>query len=142
MLTVADQLPRLGRERANLSFTCNYVVSVRRGFLFLLVLWMGCVILLWHSLTLPYNYLTAEEKTIFSRKLIYFALKHTLCVLSTTQLIFEKSKSKKNIKKNILYYFNSCKIAIHLIDVCSPMNISQCKPTLKYTTVWFPGRLS
>ena len=33
-----------------LSFTCNYVVSDRRGFLFLLVLGMGCVILLWHSL--------------------------------------------------------------------------------------------
>ena len=33
-----------------LSFTCNYVVSVQRGFLFLLVLGMGCVILLWHSL--------------------------------------------------------------------------------------------
>ena len=38
-----------------LSFTCNYVFSVRRGFLFLLVLGMGCVILLWHSLGLPYN---------------------------------------------------------------------------------------
>ena len=29
---------------------------VRRGFLFLWVLGMGCVILLWHSLSLPYNY--------------------------------------------------------------------------------------
>ena len=36
------------------SFTCNNVVSVRSGFLFLLVLKMGCVIL-WHSLGLPYN---------------------------------------------------------------------------------------
>ena len=36
--------------------TCNYVVSVRRSFLFLWVLWMGVVILLWHSLSLPYNY--------------------------------------------------------------------------------------
>ena len=35
-------------------FTCNCVVSVRRGFLFLLILGMGCVILLWHSLVLPY----------------------------------------------------------------------------------------
>ena len=41
-----DQLPRL------LLFTCNYVVSVRRGFLFRL----DYVILLWHSLSLPYNY--------------------------------------------------------------------------------------
>ena len=40
-----------------LSFTCNiYVVSVRRGFLFLWVLGTGYVTLLWHSLSLPYNY--------------------------------------------------------------------------------------
>ena len=39
-----------------MSFTCNYVVSVLRGFLFLLVLGMGYVILLWHSLSLLYNY--------------------------------------------------------------------------------------
>ena len=39
-----------------LSLTCNYVVSVRRGFPFLLVLGKGCVILLWLSLGLPYNY--------------------------------------------------------------------------------------
>ena len=39
-----------------LLFTCNYVVSVWRDFLFLCVLWMGDVILLWHSLSLPYNY--------------------------------------------------------------------------------------
>ena len=29
-----------------LSFTCNYVVSVRKGFLFLLVFGVGCVIIL------------------------------------------------------------------------------------------------
>ena len=40
-----------------LLFTCIYVVSVWRGFLFLWVLGMGYVILLWHSLSLPYNYL-------------------------------------------------------------------------------------
>ena len=39
-----------------LLFTCNYVVSVWRGFLFLWVLGMGYVILLWHSLSLPYKY--------------------------------------------------------------------------------------
>ena len=43
------------KEGANLS--CNYVVSVLRGFIFLLVLGIGCVILLWHSLALAYNYL-------------------------------------------------------------------------------------
>ena len=34
------------------------MVSVWRGFLFLWVLGMGDVILLWHSLSLPYNYLS------------------------------------------------------------------------------------
>ena len=53
-----DQLPRLGKREliCLLLFTCNYVVFVRRGFLFLWVLGMGYVILLWHSLSLPYNY--------------------------------------------------------------------------------------
>ena len=61
MLMEVDQLPRLGkRELSLLLFTCNYVVSVRRGFLFLLVLVMGYVILLWHSLSLPYNYFTSR----------------------------------------------------------------------------------
>ena len=41
-----DQLPRLGKREliCLLSFTCNYVVSVWRGFLFLWVLGMGYVI--------------------------------------------------------------------------------------------------
>ena len=38
-----------------LLFTGNCEVSVQRGFLFLWVLRMGYVILLWHSLSLPYN---------------------------------------------------------------------------------------
>ena len=48
MLAVVDQLPRLGKREliSLLSFTCNYAVSVRRGFLFFWVLGMGCVILL------------------------------------------------------------------------------------------------
>ena len=52
-----DQLPRLGKREliCLLLFTCNYVVSVWRGFLSLWVLKMGYVILLWHSLSLPYN---------------------------------------------------------------------------------------
>ena len=39
-----------------LLFACGCVVSVWRGFLFLWVLGVGYVILLWHSLSLPYNY--------------------------------------------------------------------------------------
>ena len=53
-----DQLPRSRKRELIylLLFTSYYVVSVRGGFLFLLVLGMGYVILLWHSLSLPYNY--------------------------------------------------------------------------------------
>ena len=55
-----DQLPRdrLGKREliCLLSFTCNYVVFVWRGFLFLWVVGMGYVILLWHFLSLPYYY--------------------------------------------------------------------------------------
>ena len=53
-----DQLPRLGEREliCLLLFTCNYVVFVWRGFLFLWVLGMGYFILLLHSLSLPYNY--------------------------------------------------------------------------------------
>ena len=58
-----DQLPRLGKRElvCLLLFTCNYVVSVWRGFLFLWVLGLGYVILLWHFLSLPYNYFESLE---------------------------------------------------------------------------------
>ena len=53
-----DQLPRLGKREliCLLLFTCNYVVSVWGGFLFLWVLGLVYVFLLWHYLSLPYNY--------------------------------------------------------------------------------------
>ena len=38
-----------------LLFACDYVISVWGGFLFLWVLGVGCVILLWHSLSLPFS---------------------------------------------------------------------------------------
>ena len=65
-----DQLPRLGKREliCLLLITCNYVVSVWRGFLFLRVLGMGYVILLWHSLSLPYNYFELIEKYHVSLK--------------------------------------------------------------------------
>ena len=58
-----DRIPRLGkRELISLLFlTCNYVVSVLRAFLFLWVLGMDYVILLWHSLSRPYNYLSSNH---------------------------------------------------------------------------------
>ena len=38
------------------------IISVRSGFLFLLVLGIGCVISLWHSLGLLYNYFVVHLK--------------------------------------------------------------------------------
>ena len=59
-----DQIPRLGEREliCLLLFTCNYVVSVWRGFLFLWVLGMGYVILLWHSLSLVVERPTLERE--------------------------------------------------------------------------------
>ena len=73
-----DQLPRLGKREliCLLLFTCNYVVFVWRGFLFLWVLWMGYVILLWHSLSLPYNYFSTISTYDFST--LYTTLPHNL----------------------------------------------------------------
>ena len=52
MYSVAGRLPRLGERELFflLSITCNYVVCVRRGFLFLLEVGIGYAISLWHSL--------------------------------------------------------------------------------------------
>ena len=62
----SGSITSVGEERANLSavVTCNYVVSVWRGFLFLWVLGMGYVILLWYSLSLPYNYFAVNSLVI------------------------------------------------------------------------------
>ena len=71
-----DQLPRLGKRGliCLLLFTCNYVVSVRRGFLFLWVLGMGYVFLLWNSLSLPYNYfsLNVSNMAWLNRKIFEY----------------------------------------------------------------------
>ena len=57
-VSCSGSITSVGEERAIflLLFAYNYVYSVGRDFLFLLVLRVGCVILLWHSLGLPYNY--------------------------------------------------------------------------------------
>ena len=77
-----DQLPRLGKREliCLLSFTCNYVVFVWIGFLFLWVLGMGYVILLWHSLSLPYNYFAEKCYNIILRKLIAMKMYMTFLV--------------------------------------------------------------
>ena len=60
---VVDQLPRLGKREliCLLLFTCNYVVSVWRGFLFLWVLGMGYVIY-FHIIILYLNHRHASNK--------------------------------------------------------------------------------
>ena len=57
----------VGEARANflLSFTCNYMVSVRMGFFFLLKLEIGCVIILFHPQSLPYNNSPSEVIRMF-----------------------------------------------------------------------------
>ena len=65
----SGSITSVGEEReliCLLLFTCNYVVSVWRGFLFLWVLGMGYVILLWHSLSLPYNYFTVMLEFLYA----------------------------------------------------------------------------
>ena len=54
----SESVTSVGEERANLSaivylYLCGFCW---RGFLFFWVLGMGYVILLWHCLSLPYNY--------------------------------------------------------------------------------------
>ena len=77
------RLPRLGKREliCLLLFTCNYVVSVRRGFLFLWVLGMGCVILLWNSLSLPYNYFASKPN--FAHPEIRFCIVALIVSLSS-----------------------------------------------------------
>ena len=84
-----DQLPLLGKREliCLLFFTCNNVVSVLRGFLFLWVPGMGYVILLWHSLSLPYNYFS-KTTTIIKTEPNSFEIDHRLrlCVTSLQKL--------------------------------------------------------
>ena len=60
-----------------LLFACNYVVSVWRGFLFLWVLGMGYVILLWHSLSLPYNHFSFGHQV---KDYLHFDLKASFII--------------------------------------------------------------
>ena len=83
------QLPRLWKREliCLLLFTCNYVVSVWRGFLFLSVLGMGFVILLWHSLSLPYNYFTFYTQS-YTPPLPLLPQLHTLNISRAGSAVF------------------------------------------------------
>ena len=83
-----DQLPRLGKREliCLLSFACNYVVFVWRGFLFLCVLGMGYVILLWHSLSLPYNYFETVKKILNKWKYRDISMQKRILIVKTLAL--------------------------------------------------------
>ena len=68
-----DQLPRLGKREliCLLLFICNYVVSVWRGFPFLWVIGMGYLILLLHTLSLPYNYLARLSRRLIGELIVH-----------------------------------------------------------------------
>ena len=77
-VSFSGSLTSVGDERVLiclLLFTCNYVVSVQRGFLFLWVLGMGYVMLLCHSLSLPYNYFDIKVMLRYSCLTLWMALK-------------------------------------------------------------------
>ena len=101
-----DQLPRLGKREliCLLLFTCNYVVSVWRSFLFLWVLGMGYVILLWHSLSLPYNYSTIST---YDFSTLYTTLPHNLIRNQLVDLIENTFRREKFFilpaTKNVLF---------------------------------------
>ena len=84
-----DQLPRLGKREliCMQSFTCNNVVSVWRGFLVLWVLGMGYVNLLWHSLSLPYNYLIDCLVEILNYSMLSLALIANLLRITNDNVI-------------------------------------------------------
>ena len=96
-----DQLPRLGKREliCLLLFTCNYVVSVWRGFLFLWVLGIGFVILLWHSLSLPYNYFSRKENKTLPN--LPKCNKFDLPSLNITTPGIKKLLKKINVSKSV-----------------------------------------
>ena len=91
MKAVMDQLFRLGKREliCLLLFTCNYVASVWRGFLFLWVLGMGYGILLWHSLSLPYNYFGRCRQLIELMTVCEFSMSMSFLDLGPRSSIYE-----------------------------------------------------
>ena len=98
---VVDQLPRLGKREliCLLLFTCNYVVFVWRGFFFLWVLGMGYVILLWHSLSLPYNYFTTGTKRL---QMSFYTLGNTYLKKLISKIEYQMSRNRHFAQKEDL----------------------------------------
>lgn len=70
------------------------MVSVSRVFLFFLVLRRGCVILSWHPLGLPYNYV--ELHTVSYQMHVY--IQSESCITSCIQIIIAAMKNKQSAK--------------------------------------------
>ena len=122
-----DQLPRLGKREliCLLLFTCNHVVFVWRGFLFLWMLGMGYVILLWHPLSLPYNYFKEGEwKAIHIfpfRVTSYSALQWFQISIDHNILVTNKLLQQMKIKDDALCTFchSNNESIVHLFWQCS-----------------------
>ena len=156
-----DQLPRLGKREliCLLLFTCNYVVSVLRGFLFLWVLGMGYVILLWHSLSLPYNYFTKYRFTtticLPVENLIYSFIENArpICIMPTVKhqcarsfccsraLVFTVSYTGK-IKKDAVSRFSRMrsKPKTKVSELTSLRQLKNTKMTLFHSVCNFASR--
>ena len=101
------QLPRLGKRELIdlLLFTCNYVVSVWRGFLFLRVLGMGYIILLWHSLSLPYNYFQFAKyftRIFIDQNIFYPDLSYTVSQYFMTLALMAVSQEINNLESSVV----------------------------------------
>ena len=111
--------PRLGKREliCLLSFTCNYVVFVWRGFLFLWVLGMGYVILSWHSLSLPYNYFGVSRN--FKKGLL---LLKVVVLPNFNEIIFLQSSLFYSMFVP-LYPVSMYAIAIFCVMMCAQVNL-------------------
>ena len=119
-----DQLPRLGKREliCLLLFTCNYVVSAWRGFLCLWVLGMGYVILLWHSLSLPYNYFAQNIDCGYTLEPPQCRLIEAV-LMSTHNLCFRANNKKimyaPVIQKLNIYKWGGVQVGIKHTDMLS-----------------------
>ena len=99
-------------ERAYLSvivylYLCGFCW---KGFLFLLVLGMGCVILLWHSPSLPYNYFQIQKLLHFKLNDagVYDVIEKINNILETNILVWNclLSKLQRRVSHHEFFYLD------------------------------------
>ena len=64
----SGMITSVGERGLSFSYNYMYMVSVQKGLLFLLMLGKGCVILLWHSLGIPCDYLEPYSRQHYSSR--------------------------------------------------------------------------